>query len=420
MNLKDCSIAIYDYGLFVSLAERLVEDFGQVGYFVPWETSFADGRELIVGKGLQGVKRILYWDDVVDDYDLLCFPDVHNADLQEYYRRQGKRVWGAGRAAEIELLRWKTKEQNKRLGIPVNECYKIHGTAALRQFFQDKPRPEAWYVKVSGLRGLGETWSAHDYSEAKGMIDELDSLHCPTCYIMDFIVELGIPDCKEIGYDGYWVNAEFPQSSLWGVENKDRCYFGCVTDYEELPEGIRQVNDGLIEMARGEQFAQFLSTEIREKDGRPYPIDYTVRHASPAGECIIANMANIAEVIWYGAEGQLVQPIWRRDYAAQIILCAEWAQDRALVLNFDEALRPWIKIYNHARVESGPLGTLDYFVPQIAKMKQVGSVVALGDDPEEAVKLCKERAQGVKGFDLESECDALDKTVKEVLDLAPA
>jgi predicted RNase H-like HicB family nuclease len=57
---------------------------------------------------------------------------------------------------------------------------------------------------------------------------------------------------------------------------------------------------------------------------------------------------------------------------------------------------------------------VDFFIPQIAKMKQIGSVVALGDTPEEAVDKCKEIAEQVRGFDLESEADSLDKCVEEM------
>lgn len=44
---------MYDFGLFSSLAELLARQTGEeVGYFCPWETSFADGRELVLGEGL--------------------------------------------------------------------------------------------------------------------------------------------------------------------------------------------------------------------------------------------------------------------------------------------------------------------------------------------------------------------------------
>lgn len=422
-GLKSSSVLGYDYGLFCSLFERLTRDFGKVGYFVPWENSFADGRELIVGDGLENITREKYWDDVYETYDLLVFPDVHNADLQEYYRRQGKKVWGAGKGAELELLRYKTKQRLEAEGLPMSEYHKVPGTAALRRFFQDHEDDIGWWVKISGLRGLGESWYARNYAEAKGQIDEFEHNHGPIAYVIDFVVEKSIPDADEIGYDGYNIGGEFPKSSLWGIEKKDKCYFGAVAPYADLPDGVKVVNEVLSKVIKKEfpSFAQSLSTEIREKDGKPYCIDLTIRHASPAGECLWENMANASEVIWWGAQGKLVDPEWEHKYVAQIILCSEAAMDYALPVSFPEEIRQFVKLYNHARIDdNGPIGIADYFIPQIAKMKQIGSVVATADDPKEACELCKERAQMVKGFEIEPEVDELDKAMEEVLSMQPA
>lgn len=420
MRFPDDSALVMDFGLFPSLALLLAKDFGDVGYFCPFETTFQDGRELMVGMGLPNIRRVKKWDLEVDNASILVFPDVLCSDLQEYYRRHNYRVWGAGSGAELELLRWKAKQLNQAAGLPVNECYKITGTKALGEFFIEHPSEDGWYVKISGLRGLGETWFARDYSDARGQIDELNHKHAPLSYVVEFIVEAAIPDADEIGYDGFNIGGEFPGSSLWGQEKKDKCYFGTVADYVDLPEGVRTVNNALTEIIKANypDYRQFLSTEIREKDGKPHPIDYTARHASPAGECVAANMANLAEVIWFGAEGKLVQPEWRHKFCAQIILCSETATERSMIVDFPEEDRESVKLYNWCRVDDqGELGLRDWFIRQVAPMKQLGSVIALGDDPEEVIAICKQRADDVRGFDLESEGDCLDEVAETVLEL---
>jgi predicted RNase H-like HicB family nuclease len=126
-------------------------------------------------------------------------------------------------------------------------------------------------------------------------------------------------------------------------------------------------------------------------------------------------MENLDEVLFYGAEGTLVEPKWKAKFGAQILLCSEWALDRWQPIRFPEDIREYLKIYNHCRIDTkGDGGIVDFFIPQIAKMKQIGSVVALGDTPEEAVDKCKEIAEQVRGFDLESEADSLDKCVEEM------
>lgn len=382
-----------------------------MGYFVPWETSFADGRELILGQGVPGLDRIKYWDDEVDDFGTLVFPDCHCGDMQSYYRKKGYRVWGAGKGAELELLRWKTRERFEKYGLPVNEAYRVRGTAELRKFFMDHPDEEGWFVKISGLRGLGETWFARNYLEAKGMIDEYDSKHGVVCYLLHFIIEKSIPDAKEIGYDGLSIDGTFPDSSFYGAEIKDKAYFGTLTRYEDLPEELKRVNEPCAEVMKELQYRNTFSSELRDE----YCIDLTARHASPAGEIIYEAIKNLPEVIEQGAQGVLVQPDWSHKYGAQIILCSEWAEEHSLPIHFPEEIRPYVNLYNHARVDDeGPIGVADYFVPQIAKMKQIGSVIALADDPQEAIDTCRERAEQVRAFDLEFEVDSLDQAFEEM------
>ena len=402
---------IYDFGLFSSLGEKLARQGAEVGYFVPHETSFSDGRELILGEGVPGLTRIKFWDEVVDSAGCLVFPDCLCGDMQEYYRLKGYKVWGSGKGAELELLRWKTKERLKEAGLPVNECYKLKGTVALRKFFQDHPDDDGWFVKISGLRGLGETWFARNYREAKGMIDEYDAKFSALVAIINFIIEKSIPKAKEIGYDGISIDGQFPSKSFYGAEIKDKAYFGVLTEYSALPEPLQQVNEACAPVMKELQYRNTFSSELRDE----YCIDLTCRHASPAGEVIIEAIDNLPEVILAGAEGRLVEPDWSHTHGAQIILCSEWAEEHWLIVDFPEEVRPYLKLYNHCRIDDeGPIGLADYFVPQIAKMKQVGSVVALADDPQEAVDLCKKRAEMVKAFDLDMEPDALDQALEEM------
>ena len=411
--MKD--FGIFDFGLFSSLGEKLARQGASVGYFVPWETSFADGRELILGQGVPGLDRIKYWDDEVDSFGTLVFPDCHCGDMQAYYRRKGYRVWGAGKGAELELLRWKTKERFESAGLPVNESYRLKGISELRKFFQEHPDEVGWFVKVSGLRGLGETWFSRNYREAKGMIDEYDSKHGVVACVIHFIVEKSIPDANEIGYDGLSIDGQFPDSSFYGVEIKDKAYFGALTTYESLPDELKRINGVCSSVMRELEYRNTFSSELRNE----FCIDLTARHASPAGEVIYEAIKNLPEVIEQGAQGVLVQPDWSHKYGAQIILCSEWAEKHSLIVDLPEEIRQYVNLYNHARVDDeGPLGMADYFVPQIAEMKQIGSVIALADDPKEAIDLCKERAKKIKAFDLEFEDDSLDKALEEMQEVS--
>ena len=405
MNLKEKSVCVYDGGgLFSPLAELLVKDFGRVGYFVPWESSFPDGRELIIGSGLNGVDRIKHFWDEFNDYDLFVFPDVWHGDLQEYLRSSGKRVWGSGNQSMLELSRWHAKELIEKVGLPHKKDWQIQGISKLRDFLKNNTDV---FVKVSQFRGLGETFYSKSYEDSKGMLDELESKNGAMMDVIYFVVEQAIPDALEIGYDGFSIDGKFPKKAFIGVEIKDKAYFGKLVDYDDLPESVRMVNDKFSSNMDG--YRQFFSTEVREKDGKGYLIDLTCRQPSPAGEPELHTMKNLAEVLWEGADGKLVEPDYSSKFIAQVILCSEWAQSHFQPVHFPEEIRPFVKLYNHAIIEG-----VDYVINQVPKMKQIGSVIGLGNTPEEAIKTAKDNALKVSGFDIESEVDALDQAVKEM------
>lgn len=407
-NLSDKKVLVYDNGLFVSLALRLAdtEKFNKVDYFREWQDGFTDGRELIIGNGLEdfGVGRLKYFWPSINDYDLFIFPDCWHGDLQVYLRSIGKNVWGGGARSDLELCRWKTKELIGELGLPVNESEKVHGLENLRVYLKEN---DDVFVKVSALRGLGETFESQNYEMSKGQLDELRSKNGAMMDEIDFIVEKKIPDASEIGYDGYCIDGEFPNSAFVGAEVKDQAYLGKLVDYDELPESVKETNTKLSESMDG--YRQFWSTEIREKDGVGYLIDVTARHASPAGETYCQAFDNLPEILYYGAQGQLIHPETETKFCAQIIICSEWAEKHSFPISFPEEIRPFVKLYNHCRIEG-----VDVVMPQLAAMKQVGSVVGLGKTVEQAVESAKEMAEQIEGYDLEIEADALDKAVLEM------
>ena len=402
VDLKSKSALVVDGGgLFVSLAERLVGHFGKVGYFLNWQCSFPDGRETMVGTGLDNITREKYLWPVINDYDLFVFPDVWDGDMQEYLRSIGKRVWGSGMGSDLELSRWTTRQKFPELGLPSPKSVQVIGTVNLRAYLKQNPKQ---YIKISTFRGMGETWYAEDYDMAKGEIDELDDHLGPVATILGFTVEAAIPDAIESGYDGYCIDGEFPSKAVVGIEKKDKAYAGRACDYDDLPKEVRDTNTK-ISYAMRNGYRQFFSTEIRDE----FLIDITARHASPAGEVITQMFTNLPEILWWGAEGKLLDPVIEEPFGAQMIICADWAMNHYAPVRFPEDIRPFVKLYNHCRVDG-----VDYFVPQLAKMEQIGSVIALGESLESAVELCKQRAKQVIGYEVVADEDALDNAAADL------
>jgi hypothetical protein len=406
-SYRDKSVLVMDKGMFTSLADVLTQHFGRVGYFCDWQSSFPDGTNLVIGSGLNGVDRLRYlWKRTeqnpycIYDFDLIVFTDCWDGDLQEDLRSRGMRVWGAGMKSNLELARWKTKQHMREIGLPVNDSEQITGIANLRAYLKQN---KDVFVKVSTFRGIGETFHAENYDQIKGKLDELETKYEPLMEVIEFVIEKSIPKAKELGYDGYCIDGEFPNSAFFGAEIKNKAYFGKLMDYDDLPDEVKTVNTKLSYSMDG--YRQFFSTELRNE----YPIDFTCRHATPCGEPYCRAMINLGDVLWNGAEGKLVHAEWNAKFAAQIVLCSEWAEEHPLLVEFPEELRQWIALYNHCRINGR-----DWVINDAQKAKEIGTVIALADTPEAAVKLCYERAKQIKGFMLYYDENALEQAVNEM------
>ena len=412
MNLSDKNVLVYDGGgLFVSLALRLaaLKQFKSVTYFREWQESFCNGNEFMVGTGLEefGVDRLKYfWKDPetgefpVNNYDLIIFPDCWDPDLQEYLRSIGKRVWGAGFKANLEQSRWNTRETLRKVGLPVNEAERIEGVEALREYLK---KHENVFVKISTFRGMAETFESKNYIQSKNQVDQLEADYAAIMEQVYFIIEKQIPDADEVGYDGYCIDGEFPDKSFYGFEIKNKAYVGKLVDYDELPEEVKNVNTKLSYAMDG--YRQFWSSELRNE----YPIDFTARHASPAGETFCQAFDNLPEILWEGADGKLVHAKISAKFVAQVILCSEWARTHTLPIQFPEEIRENVKIYNHCRING-----VDQCVTDNTHSKEVGSVVATGATLEEACKAAKELAKKVSAYQLYDNSDSLEAACKEM------
>lgn len=399
---------ILDQGLFQPLAHRLARDYDRVLYFRPWVSSFPHAKEYYIGSGYPRVERVESYEEYFDEENVTwVFPDLHFAPLQKWLRSKGRAVWGAGNGEELELMRAETKELLKEIGLPAKPWAVVEGMESLRTHLE---KHENVFVKISALRGISETFCSPSYELVKPKLDEIEHELGPLADTQEFVIETPVETDVEVGYDGWNIDGEFPKTALVGVEKKDACYFGQMKPYASLPEGVREVNRKLAPIMKGYGYRGFFSTEIRVgKDKKPYLIDITARHASPAGESILELVENISEIIEAGAHGKLVEIKPKAKYVAQAMLCSDFAQKNWLPVSIPDEIREHVHLYHSCRA-----GELEYVVPMDLDMSQIGSVTAAGATPEAAIKLCKEYADQIEAFGLKDSCDKLGEAAQEL------
>ena len=405
-SYRDKSVLVVDKGLYCPVAERLVRDFGKVGYHCSWKRGFPGYDEKDIGHGLDGIKHEPNLFKVVDNYDLICFPDVLDGDLQVYLRKQGHRVFGSGMGDELELFRVYQKQMFKAVGLPVGPYRVVKGITALREYLRQN---DDQVIKLSLLRGITETFKHHTYWESEARLDRLQHELGLRKDRTEFVVEKKIEAKIEYGFEGISVHGQFPKIASNGVEIKDVCYGAVVQEYKNLPEGIIEVNEALRPALKLYNYANFFSTEIRvSEDGTPYCIDLTCRCPSPAGETQLELWSNLAEMMWEGAAGRMVDPIPAAKYASQSIICSDWAESEWQGVGFPEKYRSHVKLYYHTR-ENGH----DYVIPQQSPSKEVGSIVTIGDDLKSVIKQNEMIAEQITGDKIRVCTDRICEVIEE-------
>lgn len=405
-NLKSKTVLCYDYGQFVELAVTLSNDFGRVLYFAPWACSCPGSNILRIGEGIPGVERIADMWEHIDDVDLVVFPDVYESGLQKYLASIGKRVWGCRDGSVLELDRVASKEQSAKLGIDIPDYKVITGLDALRRHLKAH---DDQFVKISATRGDMETFHSPDYAASEQRLDELEHSLGAKKKIMEFIVESGITPAVEVGYDGYTIDGKFPNGALVGVETKDKAYVGRTMRYAQLPESVRSVNEKLAPALKKYGMRGFMSTEIRVKGGKAYLIDPCMRCGAPPSELYQVMIENLAEVLWEGAGGIVVEPEYRAKWGAMVFLVSDWANTNWQHVAFPKAIRENVKLRNFTMIDGEY-----YVIPQHGGVAEIGAVVAMGDTADEAVAECKRIAEQIEGYQIEKPVQALDDAQRDL------
>jgi len=401
MSLKSKTALVWDNGIFTEIAVTLAKDFGRMLYYVPWTSGMPKSNALMIGEGIDGVERVASPWAHFDEIDIWIFPDVYEGDLQEWLASQGKRVWGCRLGAELEIDRPTSKETSKKLGIDVGPYKVITGLDALRKHL--KANDDQW-VKISGTRGDMETFGAKSYEKVEVRLDELEHNLGALKKVMKFTVEQGINDAVETGYDGYCIDGKYPKGAMTGVEVKDEAYLMKTVAWRDLPEPVRTVNEKLAPALKRYGYRGFISTEVRvTKDGKSYLIDPCCRAGSPPNELYQVMISNLADVIWYGAEGIVIEPDFKAKWGAEVLLISDWADENWMQVSFPESVRENVKLRNFCCIEGEY-----YVIPQWTGCAEIGAVVGIGDTPDEAIAEVKRIADLVEGHLLDKPIDALD------------
>lgn len=416
-EVQELTVTVVDFGSFISLAEKISETC-KCNYYSPIEREFRSIDDATIGYGIPGVTKLnsFMHPDIVKETDLFVFPDIGYSGEQALLRDMGKPVWGSAGGDVLERLRTRFIKTVEDLGLPVAHSERIKGLTALCDYL--KERDNLW-IKVNEFRDNMETWHHQDYEHSLPELAHLSVTFGGMADEVWFVAQEVIDDATEIGYDGWSIDGWFPDSSYQGYEKKNELYLGARTPYDNLPKEVRVVNEAWSKVLKEFGFRNFFATEIRNKEGVPYFIDPTQRMPGQTGEQLLETLDNIVEVIWQGAQGNVIQPKWNADFAASATLNYKGGVDGWKVVKVKDSAKRWAKL-NRFGIRKG----ICHFPPN--KRSDVGVVIALGNTIEETIAGVKENfeAIGDEGLSIQFEgfidlLESIHKAEKEGIEFTP-
>lgn len=276
VSLSHCKVLCYDLGLFTESALRFLRDCASVRYFCPWISAFPEPFDCKIGDGLDGMERIEYFWDHVDDADLIFVPDTMCSDVVEYLRKHNYPVAGVGKAEKLELDRWYGREVQRKNGLPTQETYSITGCDAMMKFLKEN---KDFYIKLNMFRGLEESFHHIDWHQSEDTFYDIAHALGPYKESIAFICEESM-EGPEPGLDAITWEGEMMFPAMVGYEGKGVGIIERVYDKrEEFPPALLWLDEGLSPEFKKFKTRFFYSAECKlVKEGNtvlPYLIDNT-------------------------------------------------------------------------------------------------------------------------------------------------
>lgn len=404
-DVSNVSALIVDHGLFLPLAHKLSETYKRVFYYTFWEEGFPTLNKAIIGDGYDNLERVDDLWSVVPEIDLAVFPDIQHSGLQLHLEDNGIPVWGSRTGDSLELNRQLFLKTLNQVGLDVAPHVIAKGLTELRDILKDK---EDCYLKISKFRGSLETTHWRSWKLDEPLLDLLAVRFGPAKEILPFLVFDAIDTPLEIGGDTYCVDGQWPKQMLHGVEWKDKSYFASVQKTEAMPEPIQDILEAFAPVLKKYRYRNQWSMEVRVTDDSSYFIDPTCRGGLPSTASQMELWSNFADIIWHGANGELVEPEPAAQFSAEAALLLKGDKHSWGVCEVPTELKQWMKLSGCCEIDGRIC-----FPPDESHGEEIGWLVAIGNTPSETIDRIKQYA-GMLPDGVSANVESLADVLKEI------
>lgn len=406
-DIQDITFLVCDHGTFFPIAQRLARDAKRVLYHIPEREGFETFAKFSRGFGHEDVELCSDFWKIKKEIDCFVFPDCADAGLQLELESQGFPVWGTKDADNLETMRGKWMDACELLGLPMPTTHIIKGLTNLRLFFDDHEN-ETFHVKISRFRGDCETFKAVEPSAIKNKLDVLAMKFGPFKEHITFYVQEPVETDIEGGADTYFVNGQYPDKIILGYEKKGESYFATWKERDEMPPEIWSVSEALAPLLAEHRYCNLVSTEVRVKEDKSYLLDPCLRFPSPAGEEELEMYGNFTEIVYRGAQGELVQPTMAAKFCGEAVISYCGDREGWKSIRIPEEVRRWVKLYACGYEDEA------YHFPPDQDPEAIGCIVGLGDTPQEVLDRLKEIQEVLKDSSVDIHIEPIADLFQEI------
>jgi hypothetical protein len=379
---KTRTYLVADHGIFLPIALTLAKYGHRVLYHkLDWQKAYPRAEEGVQGDGFPDIECVPDLFDVLNEVDCFVFPDIYHYGLQKHLRDIGKNVWGSADGMKLEIDRQYFLQTLEELGLSVPECFPIKGLVNLRVFLKDKQ--DIW-IKMSKWRGSFETKHFRNMDSDSGLLDQWAVRFGGLQNVITFLCFPKIDTKLEIGADTFCIDGQFPSTMLHGIEAKDEAYLSAVTRKEDMPQELLPIMEAFSEKLMEAKYRCQWSMEVRVAEDADYFIDPTCRGGLPSTGSQLLALDNLDDIIFYGAQGQLVEPEYNCKFTGEVMTKIHGEVNSWNTMEMVSEIKEHLQISGCCWCNGQP-----WFPPEPGIIEdEIGWLVATGDTLEEvALKL---------------------------------
>jgi hypothetical protein len=336
-NYQNKTALIWDTGEGIEHARALAKVFKKVYYYKPWQENLPKFVNYAPGLGLE-MEKTRHFFKHIDEADLIVFAATGQGDLADWLRKEGHRVFSAGRAEMIEESRSAFKKIAHGGGLNIPNWKEAIGISQARKLY----KPGKW-VKSNIYRGDKETFRADDQEEADLYFSQLEMQKWPFREDVPLVIEDHVHGV-EPGFDTFFAGNSYTWPILIGYEGEYQGYLGKVVSEKSCPGPILSVLEAFLPPLSYLDCRSAISMEMKVTPyGKAYPLDITPRFPYVLSLTYPSVIENYPDVIWSVAEGEPITPKFRAPYVGCLALESTECQKEWVKLNFPASKEDHIK-----------------------------------------------------------------------------